>query len=87
LQEAQERLEGSKRAVAKVEAERGLYAAEHVDRLITERSADATAVVAAAEDAIEHLAPAQARWNAVEADMVALFAARGSRHVRDAAVP
>ena len=77
LQEAQERLEGSKRAVAKVEAERGLYAAEHVDRLITERSADATAVVAAAEDAIEHLAPAQARWNAVEADMVALLRLAG----------
>jgi hypothetical protein len=77
LREAQERLEGAKRAVAKAEAERGLYAAENVDGLIAEREPDARAAAQAVEDAVEHLGQAHTQWTGVESDVSALLRVAG----------
>ena len=77
LREHEERLEGARRAVAKAETDRGLYAVEHVDGLIGEREPDARAVAAACEEAVEQLAQTQAAWNAVEAEVAALLRLAG----------
>jgi hypothetical protein len=77
LRDAEERLEGAKRAVAKAEAERGLYAAENVDGLIAERQPDARAAAQAVEDAVEELGRAHAVWSGVESDVAALLRVAG----------
>jgi hypothetical protein len=77
LREAEERLEGAKRAVAKAEAERGLFAAENVDGLIAERRADATAAAAAVEGAVEQLGQAHAQWTGLENEVAALLRLAG----------
>jgi hypothetical protein len=77
LREAEERHEGAKRAVAKAEAERGLFVMANIDGLIAERRDDATAAALAVEDAVEQLGQAQAAWNAVESDVAALLRLAG----------
>jgi len=77
LREAEERLEGAKRAVANAEAERGLFAAENVDGLIAERQPDARAAAQAVEEAVEQLGRAHAAWTGVESDVAALLRVAG----------
>jgi len=82
LREAEERLEGAHLAAAKAEAARGLFAAEHVDGLLAERLPDAVGAAAGAEQALEDLSRAHARWNGVEAEAAALLRLAG-RDTRD----
>jgi hypothetical protein len=77
LRNAEERLEGAKRAVTKAEAERGLFAAENVDGLIDEREPDARGVAAAVEQAVEQLGRAYVQWTGVESDVAALLRVAG----------
>ena len=83
LREAAERLEGAKRAVAKAEAERGLYAAENVDGLVAERAPDARAAAEAVEAAVERLGRAHAAWQGVASDVAGLLRLAG----RDTRLP
>ena len=77
LREHEERLEGARRAGTKAEAERAAFATLNVDGLIAEREPDARAVAALCEDVVEQLAQAQARWNAVEAEVAGLLRLAG----------
>lgn len=51
LREAEERLDGARRAVQRADVERSTFAMENLEALIAERHADATAAAAAVEDA------------------------------------
>ena len=82
LREAEERLEGAKRAVAKAEAERGLLAAENVDGLIAERQPDARAAAQAVEDAVEQLGRAHAAWSGRSSRQRRRPASAGRRSIR-----
>jgi hypothetical protein len=81
LREAEERLEGARRAVSRAESERGMFAREHTEALIAERRPDAVAAAEAVEAAIEQLGDAHARWQAVAAEVAGLLrlAGRDSR--------
>lgn len=81
LREAEERLEGARRAVQRAEVERSTFAAENITGLLRERHADAAAVAQATEDAIEQLGQAHAAWAAVANEVSALLrlAARDTR--------
>ncbi len=77
LRDAAERLEGAKLAVTRAEADRGLFARENVDRLLAEWAPESSAVAQAVEDAVEQLGQAHSRWNAVEAELLALLRLAG----------
>lgn len=77
LREAAERLEGARRGVTRAEADRGLFAREHIDAMVRELAPERSAVARAVEDAVEQLAQAHARWNAVEAEVLALLRLAG----------
>lgn len=84
LRDAEERLEGAKRAVSRAEAERGVFAAENIDGLLIERGSDAMAVAKAAEGALERLGEAHAAWGAMEQEIGGLLRLAG-RDTRDLA--
>lgn len=77
LREAEERLEGAKRAVSRAEADRGLFAAEHLAGLLRERVDAATTVAQAAVTAVEQLGQAHAAWNAEHTEVSALLRLAG----------
>ena len=77
LREAQERLEGARRAVQRADVERSTFAVQSIDALIAEREPDARAAARAVEEAVERLGQARAAWNAVEADVAALLRLAG----------
>jgi chromosome segregation ATPase len=81
LREAEERLEGARRAVSRAESERGMFAREHADALVAERRPDAVAAAQAVENAIEQLGEAHQRWQTVAAEVAGLLrlAGRDSR--------
>ena len=78
LREAEERLEGARRAVQRAEAERGVFAAENVKGLVAERRPDAHAVARAAEEAVKQLGRAHAEWNRVYSEVGALLRLAGA---------
>jgi hypothetical protein len=82
LREAEERLEGARRAARRADVERAAFAAENIDGLIAERRGDALAVARAVEDAVAELGQAHARWNGVESEVAALLRLAG-RDTRD----
>src|SRR5215211_1009763 len=77
LRDAAERLEGANRAVAKAEADRGLFARENADALVRERLGDAIAVARAVEDAVEQLGQPHSQWQAVASDVMGLLRLAG----------
>jgi hypothetical protein len=77
LREAEERLEGARRAVQRADVERSTFAMENIDGLIAERRADATAAAAAVEEAVEALGEAHARWQGVAAEVMSLLRLTG----------
>jgi hypothetical protein len=82
LREAEERLEGARRAAQRADVERATFAAENIDGLLAERQVDALAVARAVEDAVEDLGHAHARWNGVESEVSGLLRLAG-RDTRD----
>lgn len=82
LREAEERLEGARRAVQRADVERATFAAENIDGLLAERQGDALAVARAVENAVEDLGQAHAAWNGVESDVAGLLRLAG-RDTRD----
>jgi hypothetical protein len=77
VRDAGERVEGASRALMRAEAERGLFAVESIDGLLAEIEPDARAAASAVEEAVEQLGHAQARWNAVQADVAAVLRIAG----------
>jgi hypothetical protein len=57
LREAEERLQGARRAAQRADVERATFAAGTIDGLIAEREVDALAAARAVEDAVEELGP------------------------------
>lgn len=82
LREAEERLEGARRAAQRADVERATFAAGNIEGLLGEREADALAAARAVEGAVEELGRAHARWNGVESEIAALLRLAG-RDMRD----
>jgi hypothetical protein len=82
LRDASERLEGAVRAVAKAEAEHGLFAVEHCAALLEELTPGAVAVARAVDEALQELVRSHAELTAFEADVAALLRNAG-RDARD----
>jgi len=75
--EADEKLAGARRALARTEADRTTFATENIDSLISERQPDATAAALTVEAAVAQLGEVQGRWNEVEADVASLLRLAG----------
>ena len=83
LREAEERLEGARRAAQHADVERATFAAENIDGLIAERQSDAEAVARAVDDAVGQLGRAHADWQAVGGEVATLLRLAG----RDTSLP
>jgi hypothetical protein len=84
LRDAEERLEGARRAQQRADVERATFAAENLPGLLHERADEAQAVARQVEQALARLMQAHVAWTATEQDVAALFRLAG-RETRDVA--
>ena len=71
-------MEAAQRAVGLADAEHGSYAAQNLPELLLERSPDARAAADAVEQAVADLVQAKVKWDAIQADAIALLRLAGA---------
>jgi len=77
VRDADEKLAGAQRALARAQADRTTFITDNVDGMIEERTPDALAVAKAAEDAAVEIARVQARWQGEHAEVSELLRTAG----------